>query len=149
MMKRMVCTLALLLVLVLSVSALAEEFTLHSGVKFGMTIEEVMQAEKDAGFEPTEGTIDTQNCSEIHQKNGVHIEEQQVAGVDDAYIQYHFDNEGKLDSAIYNLRRGYFESSDIKDSMIEKYGKYYEQATSDRIHELRAELNLDVYNRRD
>ncbi len=140
-MKKMICALVMLLVFVVYASALAEEFTIHSGVKFGMTIEEVMQAEKEAGFEPEEITVDTRNCSAIHQKNGVFIEGQ-IAGVDGAIVTYHFDNEGKLDSTIYNLRGTY---RDIEDSLIEKYGKI-DESVSERIHDLRIALNLDVYN---
>lgn len=55
-MKKMFCLVIALIVMLGSVAALAEEFSLHSGVKFGMTREEVAAAEKANGFKPQDNS---------------------------------------------------------------------------------------------
>lgn len=49
-MKKILCLVISLIVLLSSISALAEEFTIHSGVMFGMSIDEVISAETASGF---------------------------------------------------------------------------------------------------
>ena len=51
-MKKIVCLLLVLLILaIIPISCTAsEEFSMHSGVKFGMTMDEVIEAEKANGF---------------------------------------------------------------------------------------------------
>jgi len=50
-MKKIICLVISLIVVFSSISALAEEFTLHSGVKFGMTMDEVKEKELAKGNE--------------------------------------------------------------------------------------------------
>lgn len=54
MMKKII-SLILMLAMLINVSAFAEEFSLHNGIKFGMTKDEVIKTELEAGFGLAEG----------------------------------------------------------------------------------------------
>ena len=77
------------------------EFTLHSGVAFGMTIKEVESCERSAGFTLMDydryGDYATDRAKTIKEING------KIAGIDYSYIDYMFDSDGKLYSATYWL----------------------------------------------
>lgn len=49
-MKRLVSLLLVVMLMLPCVSSLAEDFTLHSGTKFGMTLEEIKEIEEKAGY---------------------------------------------------------------------------------------------------
>ena len=126
-MKRVIACLLSIILMLCFIPALAEDFTLHSGVKFGMNKEEVINAEKNAGFADTESEdmddMFTHNCSAIHEQSGVKVKGQ-IAGVDDSLIHYHFNKDGVLDSAVYDFtnhpKGGVY--SPIRESLIKKYG---------------------------
>ena len=148
-MKRLGCLFLVMILAATTASALAEQFTLHSGVMFGMTKDEVQQIEKDAGFDVEEIEMkeeDRRNCAKIHLAEAISVNGQ-IAGVHGANIKYHFDKEGALDSAVYLL--GIEESSGaytpIRKSLIQKYG----EPDSDMAEVWHAYLNMDAYSNYD
>lgn len=111
-MKKMLCLVISLIVLLGSVAALAEEFTLHSGVKFGMTREEVAAAEKANGFKTKDNSsYDTLDVEGF------------IAGYDNSDIMYSFKN-NSMTSAHYHFGRNddkVFPA--VKETLISKYGE--------------------------
>lgn len=117
-MKRII-SLTLLIVMLLSASAIAEDFTLHSGVRFGMSTTEVESAEKSNGFLPKSSDGETSVTGSI-------------AGIKEAAIEYYYF-ENKLFLANYDLGYTYKKETDeinqlqsdyemISDSLQMKYG---------------------------
>lgn len=53
-MKRLISFVLVAMVVLSCVSGMAEEFTLHSGTTFGMTLEEIKEIETNAGYEVEE-----------------------------------------------------------------------------------------------
>lgn len=72
-----------------------EEFTLHADVAFGDTIEEAYQKEGAAGMDCSKAAGDT-----ILDVRGT------IASIPDSFIEYSTNGEGKINSALYNLRSG-------------------------------------------
>lgn len=72
-----------------------EEFTLHADVAFGDTIEEAYQKESAAGVDCSKAAGDT-----ILDVRGT------IASIPDSFIEYSTNGEGKINSALYNLRSG-------------------------------------------
>lgn len=72
-----------------------EEFTLHADVAFGDTIEEAYQKESAAGMDCSKAAGDT-----ILDVRGT------IASIPDSFIEYSTNGEGKINSALYNLRSG-------------------------------------------
>lgn len=106
-MKRLVFLTALMIMLTVFASALAEPYTLHAGVQFGMTADEVIEKEKDRGntFEMTDGRLTNTN---------------QVSIVDmNATIYFDFDSEGNL------IRQQYRFRDQVFDSVRNKFEKVY------------------------
>lgn len=117
--KKGLSILIILLVFMSSIvgSASANEFTLHSGVAFGMTTEQVIQLEQKAGFE-VETSEDDPNILKIQGK---------IASVESSRIKYQFAN-NKLYYARYDLgsdqiNRGFEGYKKIQESLESKYGK--------------------------
>ena len=112
---------------VYSTTCFAESFTIHSDVSFGMSMNEVLKAEQDAGFsakiERTD-EADTYNCQSSHQSSYVKVSGK-IAGKNGASIDYHFDNSEKLQSAIYILAASSNsgEYTSIREALIKKYGE--------------------------
>lgn len=149
-MKKILCLLISMIVLLTVGSAFAEAFTLHSGVQFGMTMDEVIQNEKNAGFAKAikeELHISkSYNCRADHDIISIRISGQ-IAGVANSSITYHFRNDGRLDSAVYILgnksdRKVY---TNIRKSLINKYGEPDEEMSA----VWHAFLDMDVYSETD
>ncbi len=146
-MKKVLCLLISVIIVFTSVSAFAEAFTIHSGVQFGMTMDEVIQKENDAGFtnafkmELEESMI--YNCPEDHDTVSVRVYGQ-IAGVNNSKIMYHFSDNGGLDSALYLLGRASDDMvyTNIRKSLIKKYGEP-DKTLSAVWH---AFLDMDVYS---
>lgn len=146
-MKKMFCLVISLLVLLGSVSAMAEGFSIHSGVEFGMTMDEVIQKEKDAGFSVETIELDDYdgwNCPDNHSPSAVSVDGQ-IAGINGANITYHFQNNGKMDAAIYLLGATSGVYAPIRDSLIRKYG----EPDTDMSDVWHSYLDLDVYSKAD
>lgn len=106
--KVVVMLLTMVLVLSFSISAVADDnpFTLHSGVTFGMTKQEVIEKEAENGFECENREL---SCF-VYDVATAEMEEKtveglivygSVAGINNSTIQYHFDSEGRLFEAVY------------------------------------------------
>ena len=118
-MKKMLCLVISLVVLLSTVSALAEEFTIHSGVMFGMTREEVITLETDAGFE----VIESEEYITVKGK---------IASIDKSAIRYYFE-ENALTTAWYRLGGTHSDVGDstydpdsfdvVEDALVSKYGE--------------------------
>lgn len=146
-MKRLVSLLIALIMALTSVSALAEGFSVHSGVEFGMTMDEVIRKEKDAGFSNVEvyelEDKDNKYCVNKHSSAGVKVCGQ-IAGFDGAFIVYHFQENGGMDAAIYTLDfnfSGENQYATIRESLAKKYGDP-DPLMSDVWHTY---LDMDVY----
>ena len=87
-----IASILMILVMLFSVSAFGEEeITLHSGTKFGMTMDEVRSIEEAAGFTVPQGA-----SNKMLQIDG------QVAGYSGTIYYYFTDNEnGTLDRMEY------------------------------------------------
>lgn len=122
-MKKII-SLILMIAILISVSAFAEgDFTLHSGVKFGMSLNEVRTCESENGF-----TLEKYLSGNTYNTNSG-----KIAGLDSSRIYYSFDGD-KLVQAKYEFPTGsdyaYNQSVEesksdyakISDLLNEKYG---------------------------
>lgn len=146
-MKKLISLLTAMIITVGSVSALAEGFSVHSGVEFGMTMDEVIQKEKDAGFSNVEiyefEDKDNKYCLDKHSPKGVKVVGQ-IAGFGGAYIVYHFQENGGMDAAIYTLAFDFSDKNQyaaVRESLTKKYGEP-DPLMSDVQHTY---LDMDVY----
>ena len=55
-MKKGICIIVALIMVLGSISAMTEEFTVHGGVQFGMDVGQVMEVEKENGYDFEEVT---------------------------------------------------------------------------------------------
>ena len=106
-------------------SASANEFTLHSGVAFGMTEDEVRTLEKKAGFDLVDYSgVNDYGSNKISKKKEV---KGQIAGISDSTIHYMFDKGGKLTACTYILGDMFTDLepnySTIENALIKKYGE--------------------------
>lgn len=111
-MKRLVSLLMVFAMMMIS-TAWAEEFTIHSGVKFGMSVDEVIAAEKANGF------------SAKLNDNGEVSFEGQVAGYKETNVYYQFVNQ-YLVSARYQFNANRTKDDIFKvvqRTLTEKYGE--------------------------
>ena len=120
-MKKLISILLIGMLLFSSISALAEDFTLHSGVTFGMTMDEVKSLEQNAGFaiETDDHKYDSSKVASALEVTG------KIAGFENSDIHYLFDNSGKLYAATYWLRTNDALESDyatIQNALEGKYG---------------------------
>lgn len=100
-------------------SALADEFSLHSGVKFGMTEQEISSLESQAGFSLKD--VFVLSSTPMKKITG------QVAGIQDSEIIYAFDSDGKMFASTYQLGGKYADFdpdySIIEQALTDKYGQ--------------------------
>lgn len=111
-MKRII-SLVLMIAMLLSVSAFAEEeFTLHSGTKFGMSVDEVVKLEQEAGFDVIESTLGTSGYLQV---------KGEIAGHEDAYALYYFDdNDGPMHRMTYRFDDNDYQA--MENTLEKKYG---------------------------
>lgn len=113
-MKKII-SLALMLVMLFSVSAFAEEFTLHNGTQFGMSLQDVAATELSKGF------------SVSPEGDGLYGEGT-IAGRSHAAVRYFFDDHDKLVHCDYFIFLDQQNSSSNGDyastngSLVSKYG---------------------------
>lgn len=127
----------LVLILNLSISvALADGFSIHSGVEFGMTLDQVKAQESSTGFTVSAGDLSYSALGYKNDKSMVAITKAafgtndpptvhgSIAGFDDSYI-YYFFNDDKLVSAIYHFgEKNKSDRYDTVSSALEsKYGE--------------------------
>lgn len=126
-MKKIVC-LILLMALLMNVSALAEEFTLHSGVTFGMKESEVIACEEKAGFKVAKYTTKYGESyyDELHKKfydkcisaKGTFVNKE-------GEILYFFDENGCLYQCMYWWKADSLDDSHyvaVEEGLTTKYG---------------------------
>lgn len=142
-MKKII-SLVLMITMLFTVSAFAEEdFTLHSGVKFGMTLDEVKTCEENAGF----------TFSEYF--DGSYYIEGKIAGIDEARINYYFVD-GKLIQGIYefpvasplarhqSIDESRADYTTISDLLNEKYGITEYCSITNRIYPVPSIINDEM-----
>lgn len=118
--------------------AIIDGFSLHSGVKFGMTTDEVRKIEKENGFSPSKAEApflyyDANGTYMIANYNCLSIMGS-MAGYPSSFLTYYFDANDKLVAAIYNFsehdKKAY---NEIQSQIITKYSsmnKKYKTATN-------------------
>ena len=120
-MKRFICIVSVFIVcLAVLGTALAEEFSLHSGVTFGMTIDDIKALEESKGFETSQNEL---------WPNEITISGT-IAGIErGALINYTVDEQGSLFKAFYFLGNNaapaaqrISEYETINDALTQKYG---------------------------
>lgn len=120
-MKRVICIVSVCIVLLAALgTASAEEFTLHSGVTFGMTIDDIKALEESKGFETSQNEF---RPNEI-------VISGTIAGIErGALIIYTVDEQGRLFKACYFLGNNaapaaqrISEYETINDALTQKYG---------------------------
>lgn len=107
---------------ILGGNALADSFTLHSNISFGMSIDEVRSNEAKSGFNVSDSnSYQSKNTSSLKTTSAGTI-----AGVDESQIQYFFNKDEKLYSALYwigNALNGLEPFySNVDNALINKYG---------------------------
>lgn len=118
-------------------SAYGEEFVLHSDVAFGMSSEEVIAKEKENGFDAKRASeIDNTIYSQLYRtytEDGLVnvysdplVVKGRIAGIDDTFIKYFFNDEDVLIRAIYTFGGSEFEQKDADFSRTQESleGKY-------------------------
>ena len=136
-MKKAISMLVIVWVLILSMSALADSFSIHNGISFGLTEKEVGVLEESNGFQletkyigewlfglskgevpPIDNAIE-RRFGEVDQK----YIKGSVAGFDNSSIMYFFE-EDKLYSAIYHFGNTTDSSryTTLLNTLSEKYG---------------------------
>ena len=130
-------------------SALADEFTVHSGVKFGMTVDEVVAAETAAGFNPEiknenqAGNDRFYNCEDKHLTTQFVEVDGQIAGQNDSSVIYHFNKtDGRLNSSVYEFYISPDTFNILRENLIKKYGEP-DTGLSAAFHSI---LKPDAYN---
>lgn len=104
--KRLFCLLLTVMLTVLSLPSLAEDYTLRNGIQFGETMEQVKTKE-------TLG-VNANNADETH----FETQKGTVAGFDEVSIIYFFDENDGLEEAIWS-----FSSTSSKETTDNQYEK--------------------------
>ena len=89
-MKKYISILIAVLVVMASVSGLAEDFSIHSGVSNGMTREEVINLETAAGFEVEE----SEDYITVKGK---------IASIENSAIRYYFEDDSLTTACVARL----------------------------------------------
>ena len=107
-----------------------DDFTLHSGVTFGMSREEVKKVEEENGF-----TVDEESLAcTYYGSNGSYLTKEtkgfkiegSMAGISSSILYYYFDENGKLFGMLYYLGDKDEESyKDINELINAKYSAYW------------------------
>ena len=118
--------LAILIVVFISVGCVAfgeEDFTLHSGTKFGMTSDEVIETES-LSLSPSKA-IWYPETGYLHLQS----EKAKIAGRENASVHYYFDENNRLISCIYGWNGNSsnantpLEYEDLVKTLTTKYGE--------------------------
>lgn len=133
-MKKIISLLLVSAMLLLSISAVAEGFSLRNGISFGDTMEEVLEKETleidemDDGTAEEDEEAEEDDDEEAEYPYYIETVKGTVAGISGSYIRYKFDADKTLREVIY-----YFKTWDDKDlsdsdyetlysSLVRKYG---------------------------
>lgn len=121
-MKRIFSLLLVGVLVLLSISAVAEDFSLRNGINFGDTMEEVLEKETFAIDEIDDGSDEEDTDGDDESEYPYYIETVKgtLANISDAYIKYYFDANKTLREVIY-----YFPSRSDKDMSDSDYESLY------------------------
>lgn len=130
--KRLSAILSALLVFCSLSFAYADEFTLHNGTKFGMTMEEVSSIEKEKGYEVEETTaryifVNKEDGETYSGPAPVLKISGSMAGVPDSTLYYYFEDD-KLFAVLYEFQNRDEEHNGIYTSLT--YSDYDEIQSS-------------------
>lgn len=136
-MKKVLSMFLVVLFICIAGISSAEDFTLHSGVVFGMTREEVKAKEKEKGFSPSETQLEYTFYEEdggyYQMKTNALSIDGSMVGIANSHLYYYFDEDNKLFAAVYSF--GTDEEypvttyNDIQALLENKYG---EQKTQEK-----------------
>ena len=107
-------------------SAIAEDFALHSGVTFGMTMDEVERIETEKGFTVTRSHSQFAFYTELGEYKAkscdVLIISGSMAGIGGSTLTYYFDDNGLLVTSLYEFGEHNLSSyNQIQDLINNKY----------------------------
>lgn len=120
-MKKLVSLLLVSMMVLLTASATAEEFSLRNGIQFGETMEDVLAKETFEIDEIDDGSdAEDETDTESEYPYFIRTVEGTVAGISDSYILYKFDAEKTLREVIY-----YYKSRSDRDSSDSDYKSLY------------------------
>ena len=107
-MKKTILNLLVLSLIIMAAvgSATAEELTLHSGVAFGMSIQEVQYAERDNGFEAKPYTLEALGLNSLRDPDfdsTVLLVRGIIDEIPNSEIYYFFDKNGRMVNATYSF----------------------------------------------
>lgn len=121
-MKRILSLLLVSILVLLSISAVAEEFSPRNGISFGDTMEEVLEKETFEIDEMDDGNDDedTNDDEEAEYPYYIKTAKGTLANISGTYIKYKFDADKTLKEVIY-----YFPSRSDKDSSDSDYKSLY------------------------
>ena len=111
---RKVVGIILLFAVMLSSSALAEEFSLHNNTRFGMTMEEVINKERANGY----GLVQPEDFDGLYGE-GV------IAGRSPSALRFFFNNEAEREMVQCNyvfLKTSESNFNNMNNQLVEKYG---------------------------
>ena len=115
--------------------AVAEDFSLRGGVKYGMTESEVKETEKSNGNSISPSEVSPQTDKNV---KGIRYKDISIAGLDNCTLDYYFSKDGKLIEIDYFLGpNGYAPPSgtyeSMKETLTSKYGEPVINATGDML----------------
>lgn len=124
-MKKII-SLVLMIAILLSCSAFAEEFTFHNRTKFGMTKEEVLAIENEFGLTFSLPLLDffADSEKEVVRCNSIAEYGTIAAGIPNSTIGYCFDDNGKMCMGRYDFGIADINAfTTIENSLTKKYGE--------------------------
>ncbi len=141
-------TLIVITIIFLSFSFYSKAFTLHSGIEFYTPIEDVIEFEKQKGYEIISRSVgdpkESGNLYDLYDEANFFYGKGTIVGADDSYVAYFPDDQGKIFRMQYVLkpeRENYILM--VYDVLEDKYGEAdYEYG------ETPPYINSDVKNRR-
>lgn len=106
----------------------AEDFSLHSGVRFRMSRDEVKKIEAERGFSVTESrknyTRYNENGDIVEEQTNVLIISGTMAGIRNSRLYYYFDDSDRLFGAVYDFGEHTILSfEDIQQLVVSKYAE--------------------------
>lgn len=138
-MKKLISMLLAIIISMASVSAFAEEFTLHSGTKFGMTRDEVKAIETSKGYTVENTSLkysfyDTDGEYYFKETNALKIKGS-MAGVENSNLYYYFNDNNELFAAVYKFgefanNNNVGEYFDIQNTLSQKYSENWQEVSA-------------------
>ncbi len=116
-MKKILSILIIFSFIIVSIieNASAEDFTLHSGITFGMTMDEVKKIEEKNGYTVNKSTevysfYDESGQYKVGETNNTLFIRGSIAGIADSKAIFYFNDEGKLYAMVYAFDDNHMDS---------------------------------------